>query len=367
MHWTAGFRLGCMSDITGPPPVMCAVRLGHGDLTNIATRCLIKRVSESANISESESSAQCPVCKKLLVTRSARLCVFCGEKLPENLLLPVSEVQREEQRSLDTVKRVIGAYEKRDAEIAERASHLTHSGALFGKQFKRIDEQLGEMLFPDVGCEKWVLHEFRRTLKLPDDDFDARRHKRELDERIRKLASRLATAFGRLECDIRADHGGHLSARLTDKALSLEMETQFGRNATFAAGVPQSFCSYAIRVEARVLALNKADAAARRFRIACMIAGILGVPAAFVWFSYTIASALGLEIFHRLWLNEIGIALAFLFGAWVGAKAGQVLAALIEKRTFRRAEAEGALPKAESLWKALTQGIEDITREYEVV
>ncbi len=150
-------------------------------------------MSESVTIRQSEVAAQCPACKKPLVTRSARLCVFCGEKLPEDLLLPVSEVQRQEQRSLDAVKRVIGAYEQREAAIAERTRHFTHSGALFGKQFTRLDEQLGDMVFPELGSDQWALHEFRRTLRLPEDDFDARRHKRELDEGIRKLASRLAT------------------------------------------------------------------------------------------------------------------------------------------------------------------------------
>jgi hypothetical protein len=43
------------------------------------------------------------------------------------------------------------------------------------------------------------------------------------------------------------------------------------------------------------------------------------------------------------------------------------LAVLIERRTVRRAEAEGALPRAESLWEALTEEIEGIAKEYEVV
>ncbi len=145
------------------------------------------------------------------------------------------------------------------------------------------------------------------------------------------------------------------------------IETQFGRNATFAGGRSQSFLSYAIRAEARVPALNRADDAVRRLRIGCMIAGMLGVPAGFVWLGYTTASALGLEMFHRLWLNELGIALALLLGAWVGAKAGTAMAASIEKRTFRRADAQGALPRAESLWQALTEGIEDIVQDYAVV
>jgi uncharacterized membrane protein YfcA len=98
-----------------------------------------------------------------------------------------------------------------------------------------------------------------------------------------------------------------------------------------------------------------------------MVVGIAGIPAGFMWFAYTIASALGLEMYHRLWLNEPGVTVALLFGAWVGGKAGQAVAALLERRTFRRAEADGAIPRAESLWNALTEGIEDLTREYEVV
>ena len=86
-----------------------------------------------------------------------------------------------------------------------------------------------------------------------------------------------------------------------------------------------------------------------------------------MWLGYTIARAAGLEMFHQLWLSETGIALALLIGSWVGGKAGRALAALIEKRTFNRAEAEGALPRMESLWEALTQGIEDLTREYNAV
>jgi hypothetical protein len=158
-----------------------------------------------------------------------------------------------------------------------------------------------------------------------------------------------------------------LSATLRDKSLSVLIETQFGKNATFAGGVSQPFVSYAIQAEARVQALNKADGAAQRLRIACMVVGILGIPAGFVWLAYTITAALGLEMFHRLWLHEPAVTVALLFGAWVGAKAGQALAALIERRMLRRAELEGSVPRAESLWKALTDGIEDITREYEVV
>jgi len=318
-------------------------------------------VSESASISESERNAQCPACEKTLLTRSARLCLFCGEKLPEDLLLPPSEVQREEQQSLDTVKRVIGAYEERKVEIVERSRHITHAGVLF-------DDQIREILFPaEAGGNQWALHEFSRTLKLPEDDFDARRHKKELDEGVRKLASKLAASFGRLECKIGTDQAGHLFARLTDKALSVVIETQFGRNATFIGGASYPFRSYSIRAEGRVLALNKADGSARRFRTACMVVGILGVPAGFVWLAYTVGTRLGLEMFHRLWLHEPGVTLALLFGAWVGGKVGQRVAALIEKRTFKRAEAEGALPRIEALWKALTEGIEDLTRKYDVV
>ena len=109
---------------------------------------------------------QCPACKKTLLTRSARLCLFCGEKLPEDMLLPLSEVQREEQRSADAVKRVVGAYEKREAEMVERARYTTPSGVLFSKQFDGVDQQLGEKLFPEVGADEWALHEFSRTLKV---------------------------------------------------------------------------------------------------------------------------------------------------------------------------------------------------------
>jgi hypothetical protein len=98
-----------------------------------------------------------------------------------------------------------------------------------------------------------------------------------------------------------------------------------------------------------------------------MTAGLLSVPAGLVWLGYTIAKAAGLEVVHQLWLSETGIALALLFGSWVGGKAGRTLAAFIEKRTLDRAEADGALPRMESLWKALTEGIEHITREYEVM
>src|SRR5215472_13805696 len=177
-------------------------------------------MTEPANISESEPGAQCPGCQKTLVTRSARLCLFCGEKLPEHLLLPISEVQREEQQTLDTVKHVLGAYEEREKEIVERSRHITHAGVFF-------DDKLQEAFFPEIEADKWALHEFRRTLKLPDDDFDARGHKRELDGRIRRLASTLATRFGRLDCLFGTDPAGHLSARLTDKALSVVIETQF--------------------------------------------------------------------------------------------------------------------------------------------
>src|SRR6516225_1279944 len=100
-------------------------------------------MSESAHI-ESISGVQCPACKKTLLTRSARLCLFCGEQLPEDLLLPLSEVQREEQRSQETGKRVNVAYEQREAAMVQRASHLTHAGVLFGGQLKRVDEQFGE-------------------------------------------------------------------------------------------------------------------------------------------------------------------------------------------------------------------------------
>ena len=46
--------------------------------------------------------------------------MFCGEKLAEHLLLPLAEVHREEQQSRDAVKRVLGAYGAREAEIIER-------------------------------------------------------------------------------------------------------------------------------------------------------------------------------------------------------------------------------------------------------
>ena len=282
-------------------------------------------------------------------------------------MLPLSEVQRQEQRSLETAKRVIGAYEKREAQMAERGSHFTHAGVVFGQQFKRVDEQLGDMLFPEIDAGKWALHEFSRTLKLPDDDFDARRHKRELEEGVRKLTSKLSTSFGRLECKSNAEQAGHFSIRLADKAFSVVIDTQFGRNTTFNGGVTQAFRSYTIRAQAQVLALNKADGSALRLRLACLVAGLLGIPAGLVWLAYTIARNLGLEMLHRLWLNEIGVALVLLLGAWVGDKAGRVVAASIEKRAFDRAEAEGTLPRLESLWDALTQGIEEISREYQVM
>jgi hypothetical protein len=323
-------------------------------------------MSES-HLPKSMSSTHCPACKKVLLTRSARLCLFCGEKLPEDLLVPLSEVQREEQRSQEKTKRVNDAFEQREAAMLERSRHLTPTGALFGSQFKRVDEQFGEMLFPEVDSDAWALHEFSRTLKLPDDDFDARRHKRDLDEGVRKLASKVAAGFGRMECKVSADQAGHLSVKLMDNALTICIQTQFGTNATFNGGVSQSFCSYTIRAEGRVLALNKADGWTRWVKIACMTAGVVGIPVGLVWFAYTLARSLGLEMLHRLWLNEMGIALAFLLGAWVGGKVGRALAAIIEKHTFRRAEAEGVIPRMESLWDGLTERIAELTREYEMV
>lgn len=129
----------------------------------------------------------------------------------------------------------------------------------------------------------------------------------------------------------------------------------------------KSFRSYTIRAEARVLALNKADGWTRWVGIACMTAGLVGTPVVLVWLAYTIARSLGLEMIHHVWLNEVGLAIAFMLGAWVGGKAGRALAALIEKRAFKRAEAGGALPRMESLWEALTQEIERMTQEYGVV
>ena len=324
-------------------------------------------MSTSANLPESESSACCPSCKKPLLSRSARLCGFCGEKLPENLLFPLSEVRREEERSQVQVNRVINAYGKREAEIAERASTFTHSGAMFGNLFKRIEQHFQDLLFPEISSDEWALHEFRRTLKLPDDDFEARRDKKELDGCLRKLASKLAATFGRLECKLEADKAGHLCARLTDDALSVAISTQFGTNATFTNGVSHSFVSYSIRAEARVLALNQADEATRKLSILCSVAGIVGVPAGLIWFGYTVARALGLEVFHQLWLSEFGIGLAVLVGAWVGAKTGRALSTSIDKRASRRAEVNGVLLRAESLWKALLEAIDEITGEYEVV
>ena len=274
--------------------------------------------------------------------------------MPTDLLLPLSEVHREEQRSNDTVKRVLNAYRAREVEIIERSQHLTHAGIFF-------DDRIAEVFFPELDADKWALHEIRRTFKLPDDDFDARGHKKDLDGRVRKLASKLATSFGRLECKIGTDKDGHLYAKLTDRALEIVIETQYGRNATFIGGVSQSFRSYSIRAEAKVLALNQAERAAQRLRIAFMITGILAVPAAAVWLGYTITKALGLEMVHRLWLNEPGVTLALIFGAWIGGKAGQAASTVVDKRTFRRAEAQGALPRAESLWTALTAGIDEIT------
>jgi hypothetical protein len=223
--------------------------------------------------------------------------------LPEDLLRPLAEVRREEQRSRDAINRVLAAYQAREAEVVERSKHITHAGLLF-------EDELREALFPDTEADQWAVHEIRRTLKLPDDDFDARRQKKCLDDRVRKLASSLAARFGRLDCKIATDQTGHLTARLTDKALSVLIQTQFGKNAKFGGGASESFRSYAIRAEARVPALNKADGAARRLRMLCMVAGILGVPGGFVWLVYTIAKALGLEMFHRLWLHETGVTLA---------------------------------------------------------
>lgn len=317
-------------------------------------------MGQPENSSEPQIGARCPACHKALLTRSARLCLFCGEKLPEELLLPLSKVHLEEKRSLENVNRVLNAYEARHGEIVERSRHLTHVSALF-------DDQIAEVFFPDVSPDKWVLHEFRRTLKLPQDDFDARGHKKKLDESVRKLAAKLATAFGRLECKFGADPSGHLNARLTDKTLSVFIETQCGKNAIFTGGTSNPFRSYSIRAEAKVLALNQADRAAQRLRIACMIIGIVGIPAAFFWLGYLFTKSLGLEMFHRLWLNEPGVTLALLFGAWVGGKSGQKVAAVIEQRTVSKAQTQGSLPRAESLWKALTEGIEDIARDYEVV
>jgi hypothetical protein len=320
-----------------------------------------------ANIATLQATAHCPACSKPLLTRSARLCLFCGEKLPEDLLLPLSEIQREEQRSQEAGKRVNEAFEQREAVRIERTRHLTPAGALFGSQFKRVDEQFGEVLFPEVDSEAWALHELSRTLKLSDDDFDARKQKKDIDGRLRKLASKLAASFGRLECRIDAAEGGHLSAKLADKSLVVRIETQFGKNATFTAGNSQSFRSYTIRAEAQVLALNKADGWTRWVKIACMTAGVMGIPVLLVWSAYTLARSFGVEMFHRLWLNEMGLAMAFLAGAWVGGKAGRALATFIEKRAFKRAESGGALPRMESLWEALTQEIETLTREYQVL
>ena len=317
-------------------------------------------MNEPVNIAQLESIALCPACKRRLLTRSARLCSFCGEKLPERLLLPLAEVHRQEQQSLDTVERVIAAYEVREAEIIERSRHITHAGVLF-------DDQVRDTLFPEVGSNEWALHEFSRTLRLPDDKFDGRARKKELDERIHKLCSKLASNFGRLNCKLERNQAGHLSAKLSDHAISLVIETQFGQNATFAGGVSHPFLSYAIRAEARVLTLNKVDGTTQRLRLACMIAGILGVPAGFVWLVYTIARAWGLEMYHQLWLHETGVTLALLAGAWLGGKAGQALATSIERRTMRRAEADGTLPRAESLWDALMLDVGELTKEFEVV
>jgi hypothetical protein len=325
------------------------------------------QMSESAHISEPVPDTQCPACKKTLVTRSARLCLFCGEKLPEDLLLPLSEVQREEQRSVEKANRVNDAFEKREAQMLERARHFSQAEAMFGQQFKRLDEEVGDMVFPEIDAGKWALHEFSRTLKLPDDDFDARRHKRDLEDALRKLASKLSVTAGKLECKIDADKAGHLCIRLTDKAFSVVLDTQFGKNTTFKGGASQSFRSYTIRAQARVLALNKADRSALRLRLACLVAGLLAIPAGLVWLAYTIARNLGLEMFHRVWLNEIGVALFLLLGAWVGDRVGRVVAASIEKRAIDHAEAAGTLPRLESLWSALTLGIDELSREYEVM
>jgi hypothetical protein len=72
-------------------------------------------------------------------------------------------------------------------------------------------------------------------------------------------------------------------------------------------------------------------------------------------------------MFHQLWLSEFAIGLAVIVGAWVGGKAGRVLSTSIDKQTFRQAEVNGALPRAESLWKALLEAIDQITGEYEAV
>jgi hypothetical protein len=318
------------------------------------------RMSETANISESEAGVQCPACKKPLLSRSARLCVFCGEKLPDHLLLPLAEVRRQEQQSQEAVHRVLAAYGARNAEIIERSQHLTHAGVFFEDSFR-------DTLYPDVAPDEWALHELRRTLKLPDDDFDARRHKRAIDDRLRKLCSSLASRFAPLDCKVGTDQAGHLSARLTGSAIKVMIQTQFGNNATFTGGAAQMFRCYSIRAEAQVPALSKADAAGQRLRVMCMLAGMVAVPAGFVWLAYRIATALGLELIHRLWLNETGVTVAALLGAWVGRKAGTAVAGWVDKRTISRAEAEGVLPRIESLWSDLTEAVDDITREYESV
>jgi hypothetical protein len=86
-------------------------------------------VGESANISALERTAQCPACKKTLLTQSARLCLFCGAKLPEDMLIPLSEIQQEEQQSREKMKRVNDAFEKREAAMVERSRHFTHAGS----------------------------------------------------------------------------------------------------------------------------------------------------------------------------------------------------------------------------------------------
>jgi hypothetical protein len=48
MHWTAGFRLCFMSDITGPPPVMSIVRGGVAVMKEIAAAAALATVLVAA-------------------------------------------------------------------------------------------------------------------------------------------------------------------------------------------------------------------------------------------------------------------------------------------------------------------------------
>src|SRR5205823_3538709 len=119
---------------------------------------------------------------------------------------------------------------------------------------------------------------FQRTLKFPCADLDSGRiEKDQIDEALRQLAERLAPA-SQLQCQLGANESRHFCATLKNSSFLVTLESQYGKNVAFISGQPHSFISYSIRAEARIPALNKAAATARRLGAACMIAGLLGGP-----------------------------------------------------------------------------------------